>query len=116
MGDNRPIGIFDSGVGGLTVVKSLLEKLPQESFIYFGDTAHVPYGSKSEQELMGYAREIIAFLLDQDVKAIIVACGTHSSITLPRISEQYDIPLLGVVKAAASCAVKTTHNGKIGVV
>ncbi|MDD2373708.1 MAG: glutamate racemase [Syntrophomonadaceae bacterium] len=116
MGDNRPIGIFDSGVGGLTVVKSLLEKLPQESFIYFGDTAHVPYGSKSEQELMRYAREIIAFLLDQDVKAIIVACGTHSSITLPRISEQYDIPLLGVVKAAASCAVKTTHNGKIGVV
>ena len=65
---------------------------------------------------MRYARELIAFLLDQDVKAIIVACGTHSSITLPRISEQYDIPLLGVVKAAASCAVKTTHNGKIGVV
>jgi glutamate racemase len=115
LGDNRPIGIFDSGVGGLTVVRSLLEKLPQESFIYFGDTAHVPYGNKSEQELMRYAREIIAFLLDQDVKAIIVACGTHSSITLPRIVEQYDIPLLGVVKAAASCAVKTARNGKIGI-
>lgn len=115
MGDNRPIGIFDSGVGGLTVVRSLLEKLPQESFIYFGDTAHVPYGNKSEQELMRYAREIIAFLLDQDVKAIIVACGTHSSITLPRISEHYTVPILGVVKAAATCAVKTTHNGKIGI-
>ncbi|MBP8819955.1 MAG: glutamate racemase [Syntrophomonadaceae bacterium] len=115
MGDNRPIGIFDSGVGGLTVVRSLLEKLPQESFIYFGDTAHVPYGNKNEQELMCYAREIIAFLLNQDVKAIIVACGTHSSITLPRISEYYTVPLLGVVKAAASCAVKTTRNGKIGI-
>lgn len=115
MGDNRPIGIFDSGVGGLTVVRSLLQKLPQENFIYFGDTAHVPYGSKSEQELMGYAREIIAFLLEQKVKAIIVACGTHSSVTLPRIAEQYDIPLLGVVKAAASCAVKTTRNGNIGI-
>jgi len=115
LGDNRPIGIFDSGVGGLTVVRSLLEKLPQESFIYFGDTAHVPYGNKNEQELMRYAREIIAFLLDQDVKAIIVACGTHSSITLPRIAGEYDIPLLGVVKAAARCAVKTTCNGKIGI-
>ena len=115
MGDNRPIGIFDSGVGGLTVVRALLEKLPQESFIYFGDTAHVPYGNKSEQELMGYAHEIISFLLNQDVKAIIVACGTHSSITLPRIAGQYDIPLLGVVKAAARCAVKTTRNGKIGI-
>lgn len=115
MGDNRPIGIFDSGVGGLTVVRSLLEKLPQESFIYFGDTAHVPYGNKSEQQLMAYAREIIAFLLDQDVKAIIIACGTHSSITLPRIAEDYNIPLLGVVKAAARCAVKTTRNGKIGI-
>jgi len=115
VGDNRPIGIFDSGVGGLTVVRSLLEKLPQESFIYFGDTAHVPYGNKNEQELMCYAREIIAFLLNQDVKAIIVACGTHSSITLPRISEYYTVPLLGVVKAAARCAVKTTRNGKIGI-
>ena len=115
MGDNRPIGIFDSGVGGLTVVRALLEKLPQESFIYFGDTAHVPYGNKSEQELMGYAHEIISFLLNQEVKAVIVACGTHSSITLPRIAGQYDIPLLGVVKAAARCAVKTTRNGKIGI-
>lgn len=115
MGDNRPIGIFDSGVGGLTVVRSLMEKLPRESFIYFGDTAHVPYGNKTEPELMHYARQIIAFLLQQDVKAIIVACGTHSSITLPRIAGDYNIPILGVVKAAASCAVNTTHNRKIGI-
>lgn len=115
MGDNRPIGILDSGVGGLTVVRSLMEKLPEESFIYFGDTAHLPYGSKTESELMRYARDIIAFLLKQDVKAIIVACGTHSSITLPYIAEDYDIPLMGVVKAAASCAVKTTRNRIIGI-
>jgi glutamate racemase len=115
LGDNRSIGVFDSGVGGLTVVRSLMEKLPGESFIYFGDTAHVPYGNKSKQQLMLYARNIISFLLEQDVKAIIVACGTHSSITLPYMVGQYDIPLLGVVKAAASCAVKTTRNGKIGV-
>ena len=115
MGDNRPIGILDSGVGGLTVVRSLMEKLPEESFIYFGDTAHLPYGSKSEPELMRYAREIIAFLLQQDVKAVIVACGTHSSITLPHIAGDYNIPLMGVVKAAASCAVKITRNRKIGI-
>lgn len=115
MGDNRPIGILDSGVGGLTVVRSLMEKLPEESFIYFGDTAHLPYGSKSEPELMRYAREIIAFLLKHEVKAIIVACGTHSSITLPHIAEDYDIPLMGVVKAAASCAVKASRNRRIGI-
>lgn len=115
MGDNRPIGILDSGVGGLTVVRSLMQKLPQESFIYFGDTAHLPYGSKTEPELMLYAREIIAFFLKRDVKAVIVACGTHSSITLPHIIQDYDIPLMGVVKAAASCAVKTTRNHRIGI-
>ncbi|MGI5912837.1 MAG: glutamate racemase [Syntrophomonadaceae bacterium] len=115
MGDSRPIGIFDSGVGGLTVVRSLIEKLPLENFIYFGDTAHVPYGNKSEQELMYYAREIISFLLKQEVKAIIVACGTHSSITLPRLMYNYSIPIIGVVDAAAICAAGTTSNGKIGV-
>jgi len=92
-----------------------MEKLPEESFIYFGDTAHLPYGSKSEPELMRYAREIIAFLLKHEVKAIIVACGTHSSITLPHIAEDYDIPLMGVVKAAASCAVKASRNRRIGI-
>lgn len=115
MGDNRPIGIFDSGVGGLTVVRALMEMAPQENFIYFGDTAHVPYGNKTKHQLMQYAREIISYLLKQDVKAIIIACGTHSSITLPLLAGNYSIPILGVVKAAAACAIKTTRNGKIGI-
>ena len=115
MDSNQPIGVFDSGVGGLTVVKALLDKLPRESFIYYGDTAHVPYGNKSEEQLFSYAHEIMDFLISRNVKAIIVACGTHSSVTLPVISEQYDLPLLGVVKAAARAAVRLCENGKIGV-
>lgn len=116
MGKNNPIGIFDSGVGGLTVVKALMDQMPDESFIYFGDTAHVPYGSKEEWELMGYARDIIAFLLSKRVKAIVVACGTHSSTTLPVISGDYDLPILGVLKAGARTAARVTRNGKIGVI
>jgi len=116
MGKNHPIGIFDSGVGGLTVVKALMDQMPEESFIYFGDTAHVPYGSKEESQLMGYARDIIAFLLNKGVKAIVVACGTHSSTTLPVIKGDYDLPILGVLKAGARTAARVTRNGKIGVI
>lgn len=116
LSDTRPIGIFDSGVGGLTVVKSLVEQLPRESFIYFGDTAHLPYGNKSREQLCQYARNIIAFLLDNDVKAIVVACGTHSSITLPEIEDDYPVPLLGVVKPGARAAVRTSRNKKIGII
>lgn len=115
MGKTSPIGIFDSGVGGLTVVKSLLEELPGESFIYFGDTAHVPYGNKSKEQLLGYAHSIISFLIDRGVKAIVVACGTHSSVTLPQIQERYSVPLLGVVKAGSRSAARITVNGNIGV-
>lgn len=112
----RPIGIFDSGVGGLTVVKSLIDRLPGESFIYYGDTAHVPYGSKSREELFEYAEEIIAFLLARQVKTIVVACGTHSSVTLPEIEKTCPVPILGVVKPGARAAVRATRNGKIGVI
>lgn len=116
MESNQPIGVFDSGVGGLTVVKALLDKLPRESFIYFGDTAHIPYGNKSEEQLFGYAHKIISYLNSRNVKAIIVACGTHSSVTLPVISGQYDLPLLGVVKAGARAAARLSQNGRIGVI
>lgn len=116
MNDTRPIGIFDSGVGGLTVVKSLLEQLPGENFIYFGDTAHLPYGNKSQAELFQYAQDIVEFLLLQKVKAIVVACGTHSSITLPAIKKDCPVPIIGVVKAGAVSAVKATRNGKIGII
>jgi len=115
LGKNKPIGIFDSGIGGLTVVKSLMEKMPDESFIYFGDTAHVPYGNKSETQLFNYAHKIISFLISKQVKAIIVACGTHSSVTLPSVSQEYSLPMLGVVKAGARSAARLSCNGKIGV-
>lgn len=113
---SRPIGIFDSGVGGLTVVKALIEKLPGESFIYYGDTANVPYGSKSREELFEYARNIISFLLSNEVKTIVVACGTHSSVTLPEMEKTCQVPILGVVKPGARAAVQTTRNGRIGVI
>lgn len=116
MGRNNPIGVFDSGVGGLTVVKALLEQMPHESFIYFGDNAHVPYGAKEEWQLMGYARDIMTFLLEQKVKAVVVACGTHSSTTLPIFRDDYDLPMLGVLKAGARTAARVTQNGKIGVI
>lgn len=116
MNDTRPIGIFDSGVGGLTVVKSLLQQLPGENFIYFGDTAHLPYGNKSQEELFQYAQYIVGFLLQQEVKAIVVACGTHSSITLPTIEKSCPVPIMGVVKAGAASAIKTSRNGKIGII
>ena len=116
MNDTRPIGIFDSGVGGLTVVKSLLQQLPGENFIYFGDTAHLPYGNKSQAELFHYAQDILGFLFKQEVKAIVVACGTHSSITLPNIEKSCPVPIMGVIKAGAASAIKTTRNGKIGII
>lgn len=116
LSDSRPIGIFDSGVGGLTVVRTLVEKLPGENFIYFGDTAHVPYGNKSREELFHYARSIIAFLLDQNVKAIVVACNTHSSVTLSEMEKECPVPLLGVVKPGARSASRVSRNGRIGII
>lgn len=110
------IGIFDSGVGGLTVVKALINKLPGESFIYFGDTANIPYGNKTREQLFTYADRIISFLLKKDVRAIVVACGTHSSVTLPVWEKKCKVPILGVVKAGARAAARTTCNGKIGVI
>ena len=111
----RPIGIFDSGVGGLTVVKSLIQQLPDESFIYIGDTAHVPYGNKTEKQLFSYAYRIIDYFIQRRVKAIIVACGTHSSVTLPALSQEYSLPIIGVVKAGAYQACRVTRKGLLGV-
>lgn len=116
MGNAYPIGIFDSGVGGLTVVRTLLKELPQENFIYLGDTAHVPYGNKTVEQLFSYAYSITDFFIAQKVKAIIVACGTHSSITLPRLSLEYNcLPILGVLKPGALAASRASRNGRIGV-
>lgn len=113
---SRPIGIFDSGVGGLTVLRTLIDRLPGEDYIYFGDTANVPYGTKTREQLFDYAHGIIDFLLSHQVKSIVVACGTHSSVTLPEMEAACPVPLLGVVKPGARAAVKATRNGRIGVI
>jgi len=111
-----PIGVFDSGVGGLTVVKEIMHQLPNEKVIYFGDTARVPYGNKSRDTITKYSKQIVRFLRTQNVKAIVVACNTASAYALDELSSQIDIPIIGVVKPGAKTAVETTRNGKIGVI
>ncbi|MCA9396024.1 MAG: glutamate racemase [Candidatus Omnitrophica bacterium] len=112
---NRPIGIFDSGLGGLTVVKSLRKELPDQSVCYFGDTARVPYGTKSASTILKFSRENTRFLISQDVKMIVVACHTASSLALEALISETDLPVVGVVKPGARKAVEITRNGRIGV-
>ncbi len=115
MADNRPIGVFDSGLGGLTVVKEIIAALPKEDIIYFGDTDRVPYGTKSRDTIRKFARQDEAFLLSKDVKLIVAACGTVSSVASD-IGEQLPVPYVEVVSHAAKAAVSATKNGKIGVI
>lgn len=111
-----PVGVFDSGVGGLTVVSEIMSQIPNEKIIYFGDTARVPYGSKSKETITRYARQIVSFLQTQEVKAIVVACNTASAYALEEIEQEIPVPILGVVKPGAKVAAETTKNGKIGVI
>jgi len=113
---NSPIGVFDSGVGGLTVAREIMRQIPNEKIIYFGDTARVPYGSKSKETVTKYSRQIIHFLQSKDVKAIVIACNTASAYALEELEKEIDIPIIGVVKPGAKVAVETTKNGKIGVI
>lgn len=115
MGDSRPIGVFDSGLGGLTVVKELCRYMPDEDIIYFGDTGRVPYGTRSRDTIRRYAREDEEFLQSRDVKLIIAACGTVSSVAAD-VSAQLPIPFFEVVSHAAAQAVRATKNGKIGII
>ena len=116
--DNRyaPIGVFDSGVGGLTVAREIMRQIPNEKIVYFGDTARVPYGSKSKETVTKYSRQIVRFLQTQNVKAIVVACNTASACALDTIEQEIDIPMIGVVKPGAKTAAEVTKNGKIGVI
>lgn len=111
-----PIGVFDSGVGGLTVAREIMRQIPDERIVYFGDTARVPYGSKSPNTIIRYSRQIIRFLRTKNVKAIVVACNTASAFALETIKPELDIPIIGVVKPGAKVAAQTTQNGKIGVI
>ncbi|MEA4832516.1 MAG: glutamate racemase [Oscillospiraceae bacterium] len=113
--DNRPIGVFDSGFGGLSAVRELVKLMPEEDIIYFGDTARVPYGTRSRETLLKYARQDAAFLMTHDVKLIVVACGTVSSIAFSALEASLPIPVIGVVKPAAEEAVNVTNNKKIAV-
>ena len=113
---NAPIGVFDSGVGGLTVVREIMRQIPNEKIVYFGDTARVPYGSKSKDTVTRFSRQIVRFLQTQDVKAIVIACNTASAYALEELEKEVDIPIIGVVKPGAKVAAQTTQNGKIGVI
>jgi glutamate racemase len=112
----KPIGIFDSGIGGLTVVKQLMNLLPDEQLIYFGDTARIPYGTKSKRLIEQYAIEDARFLLKHDVKALVVACNTASSLAMDVLLDYLNIPVIGVVIPGAEAAVELTRNNKIGVI
>ena len=108
-----PIGVFDSGVGGLTVVREIMRNLPDERIVYFGDTARVPYGSKSKNTVIRYSRQIVHFLETQQVKAIVIACNTASALALDTIEKEIDLPIIGVVKPGAQMAVETTQNKRV---
>lgn len=114
--NNRPIGIFDSGLGGLTVVREIIQQMPGENLVYFGDTARVPYGSKSQDTIIHFTRQILAFLDTQDVKAIVVACNTVSAYALEQVRKEVKVPIIGVVRPGAYVAASSTNNQKIGVI
>lgn len=114
--DNRPIGIFDSGLGGLTVVKEIIQQLPNEEIIYFGDTARFPYGPRSTSEIQGFVFEIIDYLLFNDVKFIVIACNSASAAALEMAQQYYNVPIIGVIEPGARAAVQATHCRRVGVI
>lgn len=118
MGDeaNKPIGVFDSGIGGLTVVRELMERLPNEEIVYFGDTARLPYGTKSPETVLRFSRQNLSFLKEKKVKLIVVACNTASSIALSMLVEEEEMPVVGVLLPGARAAARTTRNKRIGVI
>jgi len=113
---DAPIGVFDSGVGGLTVVREIMRQIPNEKIIYFGDTARVPYGSKSQDTITRFSEQIVRFLRSFQVKTIVVACNTASAYALDTLEKESDIPIMGVVKPGAKIASQVTKNGRIGVI
>lgn len=115
-GSRRPIGVFDSGIGGLTVVRALRDRLPAESIIYFGDTARVPYGAKSPAIVARYSQEAAAYLLSLDVKLIVIACNTATAHAFEILEQTLPVPVVGVIEPGARAAVEATHSGRIGVI
>jgi glutamate racemase len=116
MSDSRPIGVFDSGIGGLTVVKALRDLLPNENIFYLGDTARVPYGPKSPETVQRYAVELAGILTRKNAKALVVACNTVSSVAMPLLTRKFSVPVIGVIEPGARAALQATRNGHIGVI
>ena len=116
MSSAAPIGVFDSGMGGLTVVREMINQLPNESIIYFGDTARVPYGPKSPDTVLRYSREITSFLKGQGVKALVVACNTATAHALPALRREFDMPIVGVIEPGARAAAAVTKTKRVGVI
>lgn len=113
---SQPIGVFDSGIGGLTVVAEIARQLPNEEIVYFGDTARLPYGPKSKETVTQFAIQDTQFLLKHGVKMVVVACNTASSLAIDKLSELYDLPIIGVIAPGALAAVSSTLTGKVGVI
>src|SRR5512133_823110 len=116
MSDSRPIGVFDSGIGGLTVVKALRDLLPNENIFYLGDTARVPYGPKSPDTVQRYALELAHMLMQKNTKALVVACNTVSSVALPLLTRKFPVPVIGVIEPGARAALQATRNRHVGVI
>lgn len=114
--DNRPIGIFDSGIGGLTVLKEVAEQLPYEDIIYFGDTARVPYGTRSRETIIKYSFQCINFLISKNIKLVVIACNTATASALEEVSKHFDIPIIGVVMPGVETAIASSVNKKIGII
>ena len=111
-----PIGVFDSGIGGLTVAREIMRNLPMEKIVYFGDSARLPYGNKSKETIVRFSRQIVRFLKTQDIKAIVIACNTATALAIDEVREEAGMPVLGVVEPGAREAVRATKNGRIGVI
>jgi len=115
-GMKRPIGVFDSGIGGLTVLRALVDLMPHEDFVYLGDTARLPYGTKSNEVILRYSRENTGFLLAKGIKLLVVACNTSSAVALDQIAGETAVPVIGVIEPGARAAVKASRAGRIGVI
>ncbi|HEY7523080.1 MAG TPA: glutamate racemase [Candidatus Limnocylindrales bacterium] len=116
MTDPRPIGVFDSGVGGLTVLREILRRSPQESTVYLGDNARAPYGVRPDDEVRSFSIQALDVLVERDVKAIVVACNTSTAVALPDARRRYDLPILGVIRPGAAAAALATRNRRVGVI
>ena len=114
--DNGPIGFLDSGVGGLTVIRELMRQLPHEEIVYIGDSARAPYGPRPAEQIREYTWELVNFLLTKNVKMIVFACNTATAVAWKEVKEKLDIPVLGVILPGSSAAIKSTRNGKIGII